>query len=169
MSSPYWLVGRLLVIALALSHAMPASARLVTGTISRTVVDGTGSMAPGAAVLVTSEATSDARTTVTDSRGDFQVPKLLAGRYSVKGELQSFRTYERTVTSGSTSPSSSASARSASTSTARPLSAGPHAWRGASRETRVTVPRFTKYKSLTTVILTVPNQARERCVHRSAL
>ena len=53
---------------------------------------------------------------------------------------------------------------------ARPLSAGPHAWRGASREARVTVPRcFTQYKSRTTVILTVPNQARERRVHRSAL
>jgi hypothetical protein len=47
---------------------------------------------------------------------------------------------------------------------ARPLSAGPHAWRGASREARVTVPRcFTTYKSLTTVILTVPNQARAVC------
>ena len=43
---------------------------------------------------------------------------------------------------------------------------------GAERRERHASPYqrcFTKYKSLTTVILTVPNQARERCVHRSAL
>ena len=96
MSRTHRVACGLLSAVLALAGARPAAAQLVTGTISGAVTDATGSVTPGATVTVTSEATGDARTAVTDARGDFQVTNLLPGRYTVKVELQGFRTYERT-------------------------------------------------------------------------
>jgi hypothetical protein len=72
-----------------------AAAQAVTGTISGTVVDPTGSVIPGATVTITNEATGVARVAQSDTRGDFQVTNLQPGNYTVKVELASFRTYER--------------------------------------------------------------------------
>jgi hypothetical protein len=82
-----------LVAAVLLSG--PVFAQTVTGTISGTVVDPQGQVIPGATVTVVSEATNDARTTVTDARGDFQVTSLQPGQYTVKISLAGFRTLER--------------------------------------------------------------------------
>jgi hypothetical protein len=73
----------------------PASAQAVTGTISGTVVDPQGQVIPGATATVTNEATNEARVAVSDVRGDFQVPNLQPGMYTVRVALESFRTLER--------------------------------------------------------------------------
>ncbi|MPY87032.1 MAG: TonB-dependent receptor plug domain-containing protein [Luteitalea sp.] len=70
-------------------------AQAVTGTISGTVVDQTGQIIPGATVTLINEATSDSRVTVSDDTGNFQVTNLQPGAYTVRVELQSFRTHER--------------------------------------------------------------------------
>lgn len=72
------------------------AAQAVTGTISGTITDQQGSVVPGATVTIVNEATRDARTVVSDARGDFQATSLQPGTYTVRVELASFRTYERT-------------------------------------------------------------------------
>ena len=66
--------------------------RETTGTITGTVVDGTGAALPGATVNVTEAATGSVRTGVTDGAGVFRFAALNPGRYSLAVELASFRT-----------------------------------------------------------------------------
>ena len=81
------------VIALiCLSRAASAFAQGATGTISGTVVDGTGAALPGATVNVTEAATGTVRTGVTDGAGLFRFAALNPGRYSLAVELANFRT-----------------------------------------------------------------------------
>ena len=78
--------------------ALPGSlmAQSVTGTISGTIVDEQAQVIPGATVTVVNEATNDSRVVVSDARGDFQVSTLPPGTYTVRVEMASFRTTERT-------------------------------------------------------------------------
>ena len=87
-----------LLLMMAAPIALPApdaAAQAVTGTISGTVLDPQGGVVPGATATIVNESTAEGRATVTDSRGDFQVTNLQPGRYTVRVELASFRTYER--------------------------------------------------------------------------
>ena len=81
--------------ALALLPAT-GGAQNVTGTILGTVVDSQGQVIPGAAVTVINEATGETRSAVSSPRGDFQVTNLPPGTYTVRVDLQNFRTAERT-------------------------------------------------------------------------
>jgi hypothetical protein len=82
-------------LAAAILSPLESAAQTVTGSITGTVHDPQGGVVPGATATVVNEATSDSRVAVTDDRGDFQVTSLAAGRYTVRVELASFRTYER--------------------------------------------------------------------------
>jgi outer membrane receptor protein involved in Fe transport len=82
-----------LVLALVLACTALASAQGTTGTISGRIVDPQGLAVPGATVTVSGS--QGARTTVTDSMGRFNVPFLTPGAYSVKAELQGFKTFDR--------------------------------------------------------------------------
>jgi hypothetical protein len=73
----------------------PCAAQDITGTISGTVVDQQGQVLPGATVTVINERTRGSRSAVSDARGLFQFPALVPGSYTVKVELQSFRSLER--------------------------------------------------------------------------
>ena len=86
-----------LAIGIACSLAVPcqSAAQAVTGTISGTVADPQGQVIPGATVTVINEATNEPRVTVSDGSGDFQVTNLQPGQYTIRVELQSFRTLER--------------------------------------------------------------------------
>ena len=90
-------VFRVLLMCLAAAVLLPPAlaAQTATGVISGTVVDPQGGVVPGATATVINEANSDSRVSVTDARGDFQVTALPPGRYTVRVELASFRTYER--------------------------------------------------------------------------
>ena len=80
------------VALICLSRAASAFAQGATGTITGTVVDGTGAALPGATVNVTEAATGSVRTAVTDGAGLFRFAALNPGRYSLAVELASFRT-----------------------------------------------------------------------------
>ncbi len=67
-----------------------ASAQVTTSTVTGRVVDGQGNVIPGAKVTVKSVATGAERTTVTGSDGEYVVPNLQPGLYSVSVEAQSF-------------------------------------------------------------------------------
>ena len=89
-------VGGLAVLASLVVLPAAAAAQAVTGTISATITDQQGSVVPGATVTIVNEATRDARTVVSDARGDFQATSLQPGTYTVRVELAGFRTSERT-------------------------------------------------------------------------
>ncbi len=83
------------VVVSSVLLAGSAFAQSSTGTMAGTVVDPQGRVIPGATVTIVSEATNDARDSVTDDRGDFQVTNLQPGRYTLKISLSGFRTLER--------------------------------------------------------------------------
>ena len=93
-SRPGLVLASMLVAILAATVA-PARGQAVTGTISGTVVDQQSQIVPGATLTVINEANKDTRVTVSDERGNFQVTNLQPGSYTVRVEMQSFRTLER--------------------------------------------------------------------------
>jgi hypothetical protein len=72
-----------------------AGAQGAGGTISGSVVDESARAVPGAAVTIVNEQTTDARSTTSDTAGAFQFQLVPPGVYTVKVELQGFRTFER--------------------------------------------------------------------------
>src|SRR5262245_47740472 len=89
----------LLVPALILAIAAGAAAQgNPTGTISGRVVDPGGLAVPGAVVTVASPVLQGTRTATTSANGDYMLPFLPAGEYTVTFELQGFQTLKRTVT-----------------------------------------------------------------------
>ncbi|MGI8672989.1 MAG: carboxypeptidase regulatory-like domain-containing protein [Luteitalea sp.] len=84
------------VLVLALAMPALAWAQGSTSTVRGTVSDASGGILPGASVTMTNQGTKDARTAVTDDRGGYLFSGLFPGSYSVKVELQGFKTYEQT-------------------------------------------------------------------------
>ena len=79
------------LIGLTLAPAR-ASAQTTTGRITGTVVDASGGVLPGVAVTATETNTGIAHTAMTDARGTYIFVELPRGTYSVKTELQGFKT-----------------------------------------------------------------------------
>jgi hypothetical protein len=77
-------IGALVLPDIALGQA-------VTGTIVGTVTDSTGAALPGVTVTVTHQETGLARTVVTDDAGEYVVPSIPTGNYSVSSELTGFK------------------------------------------------------------------------------
>src|SRR6266536_1862743 len=65
------------------------------GTITGEVKDSTGAVIPGVTVTVTNKATNAARTTTSNGVGLFDFPALPPGNYTVKSELEGFKTASR--------------------------------------------------------------------------
>src|SRR5262245_25763335 len=71
-----------------------AHAQSTTGRISGRIVDAQDLAVPG--VTVTVSGSQGSKTVVSDSEGRFNVPFLTPGSYTVRAELQGFKTVERT-------------------------------------------------------------------------
>ena len=87
-------------IPLALSFvliAAAAGAQTFRGSIVGRVADATGAVLPGVTVTATNNATSISRTTTTSATGDFSLPDLPLGMYTVEATLQGFQTLKTTV------------------------------------------------------------------------
>jgi hypothetical protein len=65
------------------------------GTITGEVRDSTGAVVPGATVTVVNKATNATRTTSSNAVGLFDFPALPPGPYTVKSELEGFKTVSR--------------------------------------------------------------------------
>jgi hypothetical protein len=76
--------------------ATTAFAQLDTGTIVGTVTDSSGAVLPGVTVTATQETTGVTQTTVTNDRGQYILPGLRVGPYTVASELAGFRRAVRT-------------------------------------------------------------------------
>jgi len=83
----------LLVAALLLTPSSVLAQ--TTGRILGQVLDAQAAALPGATVTVTSPNLQGAQTQVTDSEGNYRFLSLPPGRYTVKVELASFKTYEQ--------------------------------------------------------------------------
>ena len=76
---------------------LPSSvyAQVTTATLIGQVHDSSGAVVPGANVVATHEGTGVSRDTVSDANGEFVLTALPAGPYSIKIDLQGFKTHLR--------------------------------------------------------------------------
>src|SRR2546430_2468336 len=72
--------------------AVPCLAQVPTGTISGHVVSADGIALPGVTVSVMGSALQETRTATTSASGDYLVPLLPPGDYTVSFEIGSFQT-----------------------------------------------------------------------------
>src|SRR5438552_12105630 len=68
----------------------------LTGSISGTVVDASGSAIPGAEIALVNVATSQTRQTISQSDGAFVFTQLLPGTFRLSVTASGFRKYEQT-------------------------------------------------------------------------
>ena len=80
----------LALVVLVCSWVGNAGAQTLTGTIAGKVTDEQGGVLPGVTLTLTGKTGS--KTQVTDAKGEFRFFALDPGTYSVKAELQGFRT-----------------------------------------------------------------------------
>jgi len=90
---------RFVGLALAVLFAMASAAQAQTfrGSINGRVTDSTGAVLPGVTVTATNNGTGVSRTTTTSDTGDFSLPDLQLGTYSIEASLQGFQTVKTTV------------------------------------------------------------------------
>ena len=86
---------RMAVLAsvLALTSATLVRAQETTGTVTGRVTDAQGLAIPGATVTLTGP--QGAKSFTSDSDGRYNAPLLVPGTYTVKAELQGFKTVEQ--------------------------------------------------------------------------
>src|ERR1700730_13884562 len=82
-------IAFLIIAALVISS--PARSQVLEATLYGVVHDSTGGSLPGATVVVVQQGTNLTRETVADERGEFALPALPAGTYSLKIELTGFK------------------------------------------------------------------------------
>jgi hypothetical protein len=89
--SAYWVRNLFLAVVCWVGLTLPAAAQAV-GTIGGTVTDDSGAVLPGATVTLSNPGVIGAdQATVSDAQGAYQFTHLVPGAYTVKGELQGFR------------------------------------------------------------------------------
>ncbi len=84
-----------LVLALFVGTATVAVGQVTSGSINGTVRDSTGAVIPHATVTVANPSTGVARTVTTNDTGDFIVPNLPPGDYTIRVEAQGFKALEK--------------------------------------------------------------------------
>lgn len=95
--SRFWTISSFsILLALVLTLiGVPTMHAQTTANLSGTVTDPTGSVIPGADVTLTNDATAQTRATVTNGTGDFSIPALLPGTYSVSIKAKGFQGFEQ--------------------------------------------------------------------------
>ena len=83
------------LVALTAVTCWTTSAVAQTARITGTVTDPTTAVVPGATVTIVNAATNDMRVAVSNDRGQYDVPFLASGRYTVTCELQGFQKTRR--------------------------------------------------------------------------
>lgn len=88
---PFRLGGVVSLLLAVLAFCSTGYSQQTTATIIGNVADATGASVVGATVKATNTATNTARTTVTDSVGQYSLPALQAGTYSITVEMSGFQ------------------------------------------------------------------------------
>ena len=84
-----------LVLALVMGTATAVVGQVTSGSINGTVKDTTGGVIPQATVTVASPSTGVTRTVTTNDTGDFVVPNLPPGDYTIRVEAGGFKALEK--------------------------------------------------------------------------
>lgn len=85
-----------MVALLWLAMSVPAIAQMINGTLTGTVKDSQGGIIPGASVTIISESrATSAAPVLTNERGEFVVPNIVADVYTIQVEVPSFKTLKR--------------------------------------------------------------------------
>ena len=92
-----------LVLALVLGAPAALPAQVTSGSINGTVKDATGGVLPNATVTVANPSTGVTRTVTASDTGDFVVPNLPPGTYTIRVEAEGFKVLE-SPTSSSAQP-----------------------------------------------------------------
>jgi hypothetical protein len=88
------LAGAVLALTLVVLLAGPVAGQVLTGNLVGVVKDETGGVLPGASVHVTSPKLIGGPVTMaTDEKGQFRLPELAPGEYTLEIELEKFATY----------------------------------------------------------------------------
>src|SRR3712207_5905562 len=82
----------LFAVCFCIAVPLRVQAQVSTGTIVGIIEDASGAVVPGAAVVITQAATGEARTTRSNASGEFSVPFLPPGGYSVSAGAGGFKT-----------------------------------------------------------------------------
>ena len=88
-----WMAFVVLAALALASCILPIQAQVTTATLYGVVQDPSAAVLPGASITATNQGTGLARSVVTDERGEFAIPALPAGAYTVKIEMAGFKTY----------------------------------------------------------------------------
>ena len=86
---------KLLTLYLFLFAPIPLAAQLDSGTILGTVIDGSGAVVPGVKISVRNQGTSALSEAVTGSDGNFVIPVLPIGTYTLSATTRGFKTQVR--------------------------------------------------------------------------
>jgi len=86
----------LVVLALLLGGRDAAIAQSATGQITGTLSDATGAVVPGAAVSIMNQETGLSREVTANESGDYTLPLLPVGLYSVTTQAEGFQVVRRT-------------------------------------------------------------------------
>jgi Carboxypeptidase regulatory-like domain/TonB dependent receptor-like, beta-barrel len=92
MATKCWLVVG--VCALGLAFSAPTLAQVNRATISGTVTDSSGAALPGVSIIITGDS-GVVLTALTNQAGEYTVPSVPVGTYSVKFEMTGFKTHMR--------------------------------------------------------------------------
>src|SRR5688572_8396791 len=82
------------VFAFIFTFSTNAVGQVLEATLYGIVQDSSGGALPGVNVTVTHQGTTLTRDTVSDGRGEFTLPALPPGTYTIRIELSGFKTYE---------------------------------------------------------------------------
>ncbi len=85
-----------LVALLFAGYPAAVHAQTTSASVSGAVLDAQGAVLPGVTVTLTSHTQGNVLTTVTDSGGRFVLPIVRPDSYTLKAQLQGFKTVERT-------------------------------------------------------------------------
>src|SRR5437764_3245215 len=83
-------------VLLCVLAAVPLYGQTPSGEISGVITDASGSVLPGVTITLTNVATNAQRVVQTNEAGQYVMPALQPGVYSLKAELSGFRAIERT-------------------------------------------------------------------------
>ncbi len=86
-----------LTLVFGLTATLSAEGQITTGTVAGTVKDAQGGVIPGATVVLTNDARgTKTNPVVTSSAGDFVLPNIAAGTYTLEVSMPSFKTLKQT-------------------------------------------------------------------------
>ena len=89
-------IGRVVVAMVVITAIASTALAQGNATINGTIYDQAKAVLPGVTITVTNEATGITREAVTGDEGQFVVPTLTPGTYTVRAELSGFQTQTRT-------------------------------------------------------------------------